>query len=68
MVNYRILEIIGNYKTHTEEVLCEIVIPFTKFFKREDSKDIYYGFEKIQFRERNPAYKIIFHEEFQNLL
>lgn len=44
------------------------VIPFSTFFKNNNGKDVYSGFEKIPFKERDPDYKMILKEEFANNL
>ena len=42
----------------------QIIIEFSSFGKSEKIAYIYYGNEKIPFRERHPIYKIIFRNEF----
>lgn len=44
--------------------ISEIVIPFSRLFRKYESTDIYSGAEKIPFKERNPEYKMILRQEF----
>ncbi len=48
--------------------LSEIVIPFSKLFRKYETSDIYSGNEKIPFKERDPEYKMILRQEFANIL
>ncbi|NVM34412.1 MAG: hypothetical protein HWN81_02375 [Candidatus Lokiarchaeota archaeon] len=42
--------------------LKEFVIPFSEFIRSE--KYIYFGSEKIPFKERHPVYQVILRNEF----
>jgi len=44
--------------------VSEIIVPFSRLFKKYKSPDIYSGAEKIPFKERNPEYKMILRQEF----
>ncbi len=46
--------------------VSEIVIPFSRLFRKYESTDIYSGSEKIPFKERDPEYKMILRQEFAN--
>ncbi len=48
--------------------ISELVIPFSKIFSSQKSIDVYSGKEKIPFKERDPEYKMILREEFDNNL
>ena len=48
--------------------ISEIIIPFSRLFRKYESTDIYSGAEKIPFKERNPEYKIILRQEFANCM
>jgi len=48
--------------------ISSIIIPFSKVFKIKKKLDIYSGNEKIPFKERDPEYKLIFRQEFTNIL
>lgn len=54
---------ISNYDT-IELVLSKIVIPFSEVLKSSDIPDIYFGYEKIPFKNRDPLYKSIMSQEF----
>jgi len=44
--------------------LSNLVIPFSKFFKKEAPSDIYTGKEKIPFHEKDSEFKSILIQEF----
>lgn len=44
------------------------IIPFSKIFKSSNPTDIYSGTENIPFNERAHEFKMIFREEFSELL
>ncbi len=46
--------------------LSDCVIPFSKLFKNYKSIDIYSGTCKIPFKDRDPDFKMILRQEFQN--
>ena len=48
--------------------VSDIVIPFSRLFRKYESIDIYSGSEKIPFKERDPEYKMILRQEFANTL
>ncbi|MEE9379700.1 MAG: hypothetical protein V3V33_16870 [Candidatus Lokiarchaeia archaeon] len=48
--------------------ISEIVIPFSRLFKRFESSDIYSGVERIPFKERDSEYKMILRQEFSNYI
>jgi len=48
--------------------ISEIIIPFSRLFRKYESSDIYSGKDKIPFKERDPEYKMILRQEFANTL
>jgi len=48
--------------------VSEIVIPFSRLFRKYESIDVYSGKERIPFKERDPDYKMILKQEFANTL
>lgn len=42
----------------------KIVIPFSKMYKSSRMNYLYSGDEKIPFKERDPDYRLILHQEF----
>ncbi|MFX0009086.1 MAG: hypothetical protein ACFE9R_02120 [Candidatus Hermodarchaeota archaeon] len=58
---------ISDYET-MEQVLTEILIPFSELLKTVGPPDIYSGYEKIPFEKRDPLYKSIMREEFAEAL
>ena len=44
------------------------VIPFSKMFERKESQYIYFGNEKIPFKEMNPEFKTVLRREFSKNL
>ncbi len=46
--------------------LSDCVIPFSKLFKNYKSIDIYSGTEAMPFKDRDPDFKMILRQEFQN--
>lgn len=65
-------EIIKLYHENLEEELSkdhldvsQLVIPFSRLFKKYVTPDIYSGIEKIPFKERSLEYKNILCQEFE---
>ena len=54
---------ISDYET-MEQVLTEILIPFSELLKTAGPPDIYSGYEKDPFEKCDPIYKNIMREEF----
>ncbi|MGB5910057.1 MAG: hypothetical protein WBH31_02570 [Promethearchaeia archaeon] len=44
------------------------LITFSEFFRKSKSKDIYYGNEKIPFRNRHPIFKSLLRIEFEDAI
>jgi hypothetical protein len=44
--------------------LSNLIIPFSKFFKKQDSSDVYTGKESIPFNEKDTEFKSILIQEF----
>lgn len=58
---------ISNYET-MELVLTNILVPFSDVLKSPSMPDIYSGYEKIPFENRDPLYKSIMRQEFGNMM
>jgi len=48
--------------------LSRIITPFSKIFSSYKPIDIYSGTERIPFKERDPEFKMIFRQEFSDIL
>jgi len=48
--------------------LSRIITPFSKVFSSYKPIDIYSGTERIPFKERDPKFKMIFRQEFSDIL
>lgn len=48
--------------------ISNIVIPFSKIFKKTNQLDIYSGNERIPFKERKTEFKMIIRQEFSEFL
>jgi hypothetical protein len=51
-----------------ENILSQIVIPFSEVIQTPLDTDIYKGYEKIPFKMRDPLYKAILLQEFGDVL
>ena len=58
---------ISDYET-MELVLTKILVPFSEILKSTSVPDIYSGYEKIPFEQRDPLYKSIMRQEFANAM
>lgn len=62
-----------NIKHNEEEInlnydISDLVIPFSKIFKKTNPLDIYSGTERVPFKEREPEFKMILRQEFSDFL
>ena len=60
----RELKPIHKYEFQDFTHISSFIIPFSIFFRKKASLDIYSGNELIPFEERNPIFKEIFKNEF----
>ncbi|NVM43833.1 MAG: hypothetical protein HWN79_02860 [Candidatus Lokiarchaeota archaeon] len=56
---------ISEYDT-VELVISKIIVPFSEVLKASRAPDIYIGYEKIPFKNRDPIYKSIMRQEFSD--
>ena len=47
-----------------ETVLSKIIIPFSDIMGAKNAPDVYFGYEKIPFEQRDPVYKSMIRQEF----
>jgi len=47
-----------------ELLIAKIIVPFSEVLKASGAPDVYFGYEKIPFEERDPIYKSIMKQEF----
>ncbi len=59
----------GSYEDALERInnFSQLVIPFSKICKSCKPADIYSGNESIPFKEREPEFKLILRQEFNDL-
>jgi len=50
------------------EIFSDIIIPFSKIFKEDNSNNIYTGSEKMRFSERHPIFKALLKLEFEEVI
>jgi len=56
------------HEQNFNQIISEIVIPFSEFLEIGRTPDIYSGYEKIAFSQRHPTYKSLMRLEFEKAI
>jgi len=56
------------HEQNFNQIISEIVVPFSEFLENGKIPDIYSGYEKIAFNQRHPTYKSLMRLEFEKAI